>query len=71
MIEFDLVARPTESLMVRYFEEGLKPSIKAKIDEDATHLDNFEELLAKTVRTEAKTGLWPSFYMREINQQVL
>ena len=51
--------------MVRYFEEGLKPSIKAEMDQDATHLDNYEELVAKAVRTEAKAGLRASFYMRE------
>ena len=32
LIEFDPIAAPTEFTMVRYFEEGLKPSIKAKID---------------------------------------
>ena len=57
--------------MVRYFEEGLKPSIKAKMDQNATHLDNYEELVVKTVRAEAKTGLQPSFYMRKADLQVL
>ena len=56
-MEFDLAAAPTESTMVRYFEEGLEPSIKAKMDQDATHLDNYEELGAKAVRAEAKVGL--------------
>ena len=51
--------------MVRYFEESLKPSIKAEIDQDATHLDNNKELVSKVVRAEAKTGLQPSSYMRE------
>ena len=32
LIEFDPLAAPTESTMVRYFEEGLKPSIKAEMD---------------------------------------
>ena len=32
LIEFDLDTALTESMIVRYFEEGLKPSIKAKID---------------------------------------
>ena len=56
--------------MVRYFEEGLKPSIKAEIDQDASYLDNYEELVAKAVRVEAKTGLWPSSYVQETDQQV-
>ena len=57
--------------MVRYFEKGLKLSIKAKIDQNATHLDNYEELVAKAVRVEVKAGLRPSFYVQEIDLQVL
>ena len=56
--------------MVRYFEEDLKPSIKAEIDQDTSHLDNYEELLAITVRAKVKAGLQPSSYERETNQQV-
>ena len=70
-MEFDPAAAPTESTMVRYFEEGLKPSIKAEMDQDATHSDNYEELIAKAVRAKAKAGLRPSFYMRETDFQVL
>ena len=65
MIEFDTAAASTESTMVRYFEEGLKPSIKAKMNQDAIHLDDNEELVANVVRAEAKVGLQPSFYVRE------
>ena len=54
--------------MIKYFEEGLKPSIKAEIDQDASHLDDYEELVAKVVRVEAKAGLQPSFYIRETDQ---
>ena len=43
--------------MVRYLEKSLKPSIKAKIDQNATHVDDYEELVAKAVRAKAKTGL--------------
>ena len=56
--------------MVRYFEESLKPSIKAEMDQDASHLDDYKELVAKTVRAEAKAGLRPSSYIRETDQQV-
>ena len=57
--------------MVRYFEEGLKSSIKAEMDQDATHLDDYEELVAKAVRAEAKADLRPSFYVRKTDHQVL
>ena len=43
--------------MVRYFKESLKASIKAKIDQDATQLDNYKELIAKAVKAKAKAGL--------------
>ena len=56
-MEFDPATAPTESMMVRYFKEGLKPFIKAEIDQNATHLDNYEELIAKAVRAKAKAGL--------------
>ena len=57
LIEFDLAAAPTESTMVRYFKRGQKPSIKAEMDQDITHLDNYEVLIAKAVRAKAKAGL--------------
>ena len=64
-IEFDPVAAPTKTIMVSYFEESLKPSIKAEMNQNATHLDNYEELIGKVVRAEAKTGLRPSFHVRK------
>ena len=33
-MEFDPAAAPTEVTMVRYFEEDLKPSIKAEMNQD-------------------------------------
>ena len=57
--------------MVRYFEESLKPSIKAEMDQDATYLDDYEKLVAKAMRAEAKADLRPSFYVRETDIQVL
>ena len=70
-MEFNLAATTTESIIVRYFEKGLKPSIKAEIDQDATPLDNHEKQVAKVVRAEAKAGLQPSFSVRKTDLQVL
>ena len=70
LIEFDSAATLTESTMVRNVEKGLKPFIKAEIDQDAPHLDNYKELIAKAVRVEAQTDLLPSSYMRETDIQV-
>ena len=59
-----------QSIIVEYFEKDLKPSIKAKIDQKATHLDKYEELVAKMLRAEVKVGLQPSSYIQETDQQV-
>ena len=59
-MEFDPATAPTESTMVRYFEKGLKPSIKANMDQNATHLDDYEKLVVKVVRVKIKAGLRPS-----------
>ena len=57
--------------MVKYFEEGLKPSIKAMMDQDASYsLDQYEELVAKAMRVNAKASLRPSLYVQETDQQV-
>ena len=40
-MEFFSATAPTESTMIRYFEEGLKSSIKTKINQDAPYLDNY------------------------------
>ena len=71
LIEFHLVAILTESTIVNYFEEDFKPFIKANIDQDAIYLDGYKKLVAKTVIAKAKAGLQPSFYIYEVNQQVL
>ena len=71
MLEFDPATIPTKSIMVRYFEKDPEPSIKAKIDLDATYLDNYEELVAKAIRAKAKAGLRPSSSIQKTDQQVL
>ena len=63
VMEFDPAGALTELTMVTYFEEGLKSSIKAEIDQDATYLDDYKELVAKAMRAKAKTGLQPSSYV--------
>lgn len=57
LIEFDLSVSPTESTMIRYFYEGLKPFFKAEIDQNNIQLVDYKELVAKLVRAEAKASL--------------
>lgn len=63
MIEFDLAVTSIKSTIVKYFEKNLKLFINAKIDQDATLLDNYKKLVVKAVKAKAKAGLQPSFYI--------
>lgn len=71
MVKFDSTAATTESIIVKYFEEHLKPSIKVEIDWDKTQLDIYDKLLGKTVKAKAKAGLQPNFYVRKTDHQCL
>ena len=57
-----------EFTIVKYFEEGLKPSIKAKIDQDAAQLVNYKELIVKMIRAKVKVGLQSSSYIYKTAQ---
>lgn len=67
MIEFEIAIAPTKSTMVRYFQKGPKLFIKAEIDQDFIQLNDYEELIAKTVKTKTKADLQPSFYIQKID----
>lgn len=54
--------------MIKYFEKSLKPSVKAKINQDTTQLDDYQELIAKAIKTEVQPSLRPSSYIQETNQ---
>ena len=43
--------------MVRYFKKGLKPSIKAKMEQDNSQLVDYKELVAKAIKAKAKAGI--------------
>ena len=51
--------------MIKCFEEDLKPSIKAEIDQDNSQLIDYKDLVAKEVRTKAKSDLRSISYMRK------
>ena len=45
--------------MIRYFWEGLCPSVRVKMEQRGQELDNFKELIEKAVDAEAKAALRP------------
>ena len=71
LTEFDSIGAPTEITMIRYFREGLKPSIKAEMDQRGRELDSFEELVEKVVEAEAKAALRPASYARKTDHRCL
>ena len=57
--------------MIRYFQEGLCPSIKVEIEQRGQELKSFEELVEKAVDAKAKAALRPRFYTCKTDQHCL
>ena len=58
--EFDPVATPNKETIIRYFREGLKPSVRAQLDTRGRNQDSWEEAVEKAVNAEAKALLQSS-----------
>ena len=69
--EFDADRAPKKSDLIRFFREGLKPWIKAQIEQRGRKLDSWKQLIEKTIEAEAKAGLQPFFIFREMDQRCL
>lgn len=54
--------------MLRYFCEGLKSSILAKLEYQDLKLENFNQMVKKTINIKAKAVLQSYSNTREINQ---
>ena len=65
--EFDSVAAPNEDTMIRYFREGLRPSIRAQLDVRDRELDSWDEVVDKTVDAKAKASLQAPSGTREMD----
>ncbi len=65
--EFDPSGAPNETTFIRYFREGLRPSIRAQLDHRGQDLDGWEEVVEKAGDAEAKANLQPPFYVRDID----
>ena len=71
LLEFDAEWASAKGTMICYFRKGLKPSVRAKMEQRGQKLDSFEELVQKAVDAEAKAALWPRFYICNTNQYCL
>ena len=67
--KFDADGALKKSDLIRFFWEGLKPLVKAQMEQRGWELDSWEQLIEKAIETEAKAGLQPSFILREMDQR--
>lgn len=54
---FDAKCAPSEDLLVWYFYNGLRPSIKLWIDKEGWKLDGWEELIKKATKVKVKAKM--------------
>ena len=71
LIEFDSEWAQEEGIMIWYFWEGLRPSVRIKIDQRGRELDSFKELVKNIVDAETKAALRPHSYARKTDQHYL
>ena len=57
LLAYDPVGAPTEPTMLRYFQEGLRPSILAELQNEDHELENFLQIVKKAVAAKAKANL--------------
>ena len=65
--KFDPAAASNEEIMIRYFLEGLKPSVRAKLDAWGRDLDSWEEVVEKAIIIEVKAILQSSSSTRNMD----
>ncbi len=65
--EFDPNGTPNETTLIHYFQERIRPSIRAQLDHRRRDLDSWEEIVEKVGDVEAKANLQPPFYVRDID----
>ena len=68
LIEFDSECAPEEGTMIWYFQKGLRPSVRVKMEQCGQELNSFEELVEKAVDAKAKAAFRPYSHARETDQ---
>ena len=53
--------------MLRYFWEGLKPSVLAELEHRDLELESFDWIVKKAVNAKAKLALRPRFSTKEMD----
>ena len=57
LLEYNPVRAPTKLTMLRYFRKGLKLSVLAELEHQDLELEDFDQMVKKTVNAEAKLAL--------------
>ncbi len=65
--EFDPVVAPSEDVLICYFRDGLRPSIRAQMDSRNRELDSWEEVLEKAIEAESKASLQSASNTRDMD----
>ena len=68
LLEFDANEASGEPTMIRYFQEGLKPSIRIEMQQHDRELDSFKDTIQKAVDVKAKAAFCPRFAACETDQ---
>ena len=61
MTEFDFIMTPNKLIIICYFQENLKPSIRVEIKQQNQKAASYTEIVQRAVNAEAKTGLRSNF----------
>lgn len=69
LIEFDADGALEESHLIRFFREGIKPSVKAQMEQRGLELDSWDKLVEKAIDAEAKASLQPVSIFHEMDQR--
>ena len=69
LLEYDPIRVPSKPTMLKYFQEGLRPFILAKLQNQDLKLESFVQMVKKTVVAEAKPSLRPWASVQEIDPQ--
>ena len=68
LLEYDPVGAPTKLTILRYFQEGLKPSVLTELEHQDLELESFDQMVKKAVDAEAKLAIRPRSSTKEIDQ---
>ena len=71
LLLYNLVEAPAKSTILRYFQKDLRPSILAELQNKNHKLENFLQIVKKTVTAKAKANLWSWATIKNMDQHCL